>query len=129
MAEGSLFRTTSIERVQEGMAVRDQAGKRLGTVAYIKLGDPDAMTGRGERLSDPASSAVERIAEVLPFTAEREPQVPEPFRSRLLRVGFLKVDGPGLADADRYVAADDVVAVDADAVRVRRSLPEGDARA
>src|SRR5690349_18367961 len=98
VTEGSVFRSTPMERVQEGMVVLDESGKRLGAVEYLKLGDPDAVTDRGERLSDPASSAVERIAEVLPFTAEREPRVPEPLRGRLLRVGFLKVDGPGLAD-------------------------------
>ncbi len=49
---------------------------------------------------------------------EREPDVPEPLRSQLLRTGFIKVDGSGLADADRYIGADRISEVSGATVRL-----------
>jgi hypothetical protein len=47
---------------------------------------------------------------------EAEPDVPEPLRSRLLRTGFVKIDGrgPGFLDTDRYAAADQIAYVGPD---------------
>ncbi|HEV8633949.1 MAG TPA: hypothetical protein VG370_06880, partial [Chloroflexota bacterium] len=49
-------------------------------------------------------------------------EVAQPIRADLLRVGFVKVDGPNLFDTDRYVRADVIEAVEGDTVRIR--LPE-----
>jgi hypothetical protein len=45
-----------------------------------------------------------------------EPDVPEEFRDRLLRTGYLKIDSKGLFRRDVYVAADQLAGVDEDTV-------------
>jgi hypothetical protein len=57
---------------------------------------------------------------------EGEPDVPEPFRSQLVRTGFIKVDTKGWFRKDRYVPAELIAAVEGDAVRLsvtRDQLP------
>ena len=44
--------------------------------------------------------------------------MPEPLRSRLVRSGYLKLDGPRLLDADRYVPGDYVRDVSDDRVQL-----------
>lgn len=115
MNEGSIFRTQLIERVVEGMKVIDADGKDIGRVEFVKMGDPEATTTEG---NEPTVSAG-----YIPLTDDAdEPEVPQPLRSDLLRVGFVKVDGPGLFDHDRYFRADVIQDVDGDVVRLR--LPE-----
>lgn len=116
MNEGTVFHTQPVERVQEGMTVVDAAGEKLGTVAYVKMGDPQAVTTQGNEPGQPGS-----IGEVpLAVTGEREPDVPEPLRSQLLRSGFIKVDRPGLLAADRYVPGDRIGDVSGDTVTLRQ---------
>jgi Uncharacterized protein conserved in bacteria (DUF2171) len=50
---------------------------------------------------------------------KREPDVPGPLRARLLRSGYVKVDGGFLIDTDRYVPADMVASVSDDTVRLK----------
>ena len=113
MNEGTALPTQLIERVREGMTVVDAAGERLGTVAFAKTGDPRAMTTRGNEPGEPGPTGA------APLTVSGEPQVPGPLRSQLLRSGFIKVEGPGLADADRYVPGDRVGDVSADTATLR----------
>lgn len=99
MDNSSVFRTQLIEQVQDGMVVFDVEGKRMGTVEYVKMGDPEALTTRGNEPSI--------VNGVMPMSDESdEPQVPEPLRSDLVRVGFIKIDGENLFDTDRYFRAD-----------------------
>jgi hypothetical protein len=68
------------------------------------MGDPESVTATDtDRPRDLIGTVAEAIA-----PGEREPDVPEPLRSRLLRSGYIKIDGPGLLDTDRYVASDRV---------------------
>jgi hypothetical protein len=113
-------RASPIELVREGMAVVDAAGQPVGTVDVISMGDPEAATDRGSELQ-PRGDILSAAARAL-GDARTEPDVAEPLRSRLIRHGFLKVDGPDLLDTDRYVGADQIASVVGDAVtlRVRR---------
>ncbi len=104
----------AIERVHEGMPVVDAAGENVGTVAYVKMGDPQAVTTQGNEPSEPGLLG----AIPAPVAREREPDVPEPLRSQLLRSGFIKVDGPGLADAARYMGSDRISEVSGSTVRL-----------
>ena len=54
---------------------------------------------------------------------ERQPDVPGPARARLLRSGYIKVDGGFLIETDRYVLADLIASVSGDAVHLR--VPKG----
>ena len=42
----------------------------------------------------------------------REPRVPEPLRTRLLRIGYIKLDGHDLPHHQRYVRGDCIARVD-----------------
>ena len=101
--------------VQEGMHVRDAADQDVGEVEMVQMGDAMAATTEGNEEQRP-HDALEYVAESL--GAEREPDVPEPLRSRLVRSGFIKVDGPGLLQTDRYVSSEYVRSVDRDTVRL-----------
>ena len=103
-----------IERVREGMRVIDAAGEKIGTVGFVRMGDPDATTVGADAPGDGGLFA--NIAGVFGF--EGEPEVPAPLQARLLRKGFIKVDGKGLTDPDRYVAADKIDGVSVDTVRL-----------
>jgi hypothetical protein len=108
----SVFKTQLIERVQEGMRVIDANGDDIGSVQHLKMGDPEAVTTAG---NEPTVSAG-----YIPLSSDAdEPDVPEPIRSDLLRVGYVKVDGPDLFDHDRYLRADVIERVDGDKVLLR----------
>jgi hypothetical protein len=101
-----------IELVREGMRVVDAAGEELGKVELVRMGDPAAATidtpppQREGFLSD--------IAEA--FGGEGEPDLPEPLRSQMLRTGFVKIDGKGWIDTDRYVSPEYIAGVNEDTV-------------
>ena len=107
MDNSSVFKTGLMELVREGMHVIDADGKDIGTVEDFKMGDPEALTTAG---NEPTVSAG-----YVPLTSDAdEPEVPEPIRSDLLRVGYIKVDGKDLFDTDRYLRADVVERVEGD---------------
>lgn len=110
----SEFRTAgrrAIEHVRDGMGVYAANGEHLGEVQYVDLGDPESATAEADGVQD-----VFRYGAAAINDAAGEPQVPEPGRTRLRRSGFIKIDGPGLLDADCYAAAHDIASVDRDRV-------------
>src|SRR5437660_707247 len=55
--------SATIARVQEGMRVVDATGEQVGKVAYVKMGDPEAVTTQG---NEPiATGLTERFADVV----------------------------------------------------------------
>lgn len=110
---GSGPETSLIELVTTGMTVVDLAGEKVGQVEYVQMGDPRAVTTEGNQLDDPGLIGQLGMAVA---GDEREPDVPEPKRSQLLRCGFIKVDGPGITDTDRYVRSDLLGALSGDTV-------------
>lgn len=101
-----------ITAVHEGMKVVDAGGEELGTVERVQIGDPDSVTVREQERVQ--GGIMQNLADA--FGAEGEPRVPEPLRSRLLRSGYVKIDGKGWIDTDRYVSAEHIVAIDEDTV-------------
>jgi hypothetical protein len=91
-----------LNRIQPGMHVVDAAGKEVGKVEDIRMGDPEAATTEGNEPRH-GDTPMDLVADALGH--EAEPDVPEPMRSRLIRDGYLKLDGPNLLAADRYVPA------------------------
>jgi hypothetical protein len=99
--------------VREGMKVYDAAGDEIGKVDFVKMGDPDAVTVSAATIPE-RNDLVDTIADVF-----RGPDdLPQSIRERLLRNGFIHVDGKGWIDKDRYVAADAIAAVTGDVVRL-----------
>lgn len=101
-----IFETQVIELVEMNMTVVDVAGERLGHVSYIHMGDPEADTTEGEDYQTPGI-----LRWVWRGIVGSEPKTPEPFRSRLLRHGFIKINTPGRTAHDLYASADFVQAV------------------
>ncbi len=106
-----------IEFVRKGMQVIDATGQDIGKVEFVKMGDAEATTVGADQTRD--GGFIQDVAEVFGF--DSDPDVPPAFRARLLRTGFLKIDGGGLTDSDLYVAADDIASVSSDTVRLARS--------
>ncbi|HEX6967919.1 MAG TPA: hypothetical protein VF174_03740 [Micromonosporaceae bacterium] len=90
-----------ITQVTEGMRVIDADGAEVGVVDLVRLSDPDAVTVQapvdGSAVSDLAGS-----------TEVDEPNVPPDAAARLLRNGYLKVDGEEPFDLAVYVQADQI---------------------
>jgi hypothetical protein len=105
-----------LSRIREGMKVVDANGDDVGKVEYLQMGDPQAITTEGE-VYQGDNTLVEDAARA--FGADPEPDVPEPFRSELLREGFVKVDGPGWFGTDRYLRAADIADIADDTVCLR----------
>ena len=95
---GSIDQIGPIEKVLEGMPVRDSQGNEIGKVELVKMGDPGSVTTVGQDV-------------------DKKPAVPPPFADRLVRIGYLKVDRKGLFARDVYVAATEIDRVEEDPVR------------
>ncbi len=106
------FDPGSIAEVRTGMSVLDRHGENAGTVETVKLGDPQAVTDQGRVAY---GGMVEDLKSAF---GGGEPQVPDELAARLVRIGFVKVDGKGFLDRDLYVAADQVDAVTAGVVHL-----------
>lgn len=102
----------AIDDVQPGMRVVGVDGQEVGTVDDVKMGDPEAATAEGE---EPLTGG--SLLDTVSLTGT-EPDVPEEMRDRMLRLGFLKIDGKGLFTGDRFVAADRIDRVEGDTVRL-----------
>lgn len=101
--------------VREGMTVVDANGDEVGTVEYVKMGDPEAVTTQGEEIDTTDGGLVADLAGA--FTGGGgEPDVPKPFRSQLLRQGFVKVGGKGWFGKDRYFMPHRIARVGGDTV-------------
>lgn len=104
-----------ISRVREGMDVVDADGEKVGEVALVRLGDPDAVTLAGQEGPDEDRGILNDVASV--FGGGDEPKVPEAIRARLIHEGFIKIDG-GLLGDDQYALADQIATVAGDTVRL-----------
>lgn len=113
----------TLARVQSGMAVLDRDGESIGTVSAVQMGDPSAITTRGQ--VDDTGGPLEVIARA--FGAGEN--VPPQFADKLLRTGYLKVDRPGVLGGHVYVPADEVATVQGATVRLTSTrdtlVPEG----
>lgn len=117
-----------LKGIHEDMQVVDADGKDIGKVEMVKFGDTEAATvaagqqpsqdivggpGLYGRPNEPPPFAYPVAPATVapygyPYAGTGEPDVEEPLRSRMLREGFVKVDGPGLFSSDRYVRIDQI---------------------
>jgi hypothetical protein len=128
-----IFETTPLERVRQGMVVIGENGSRIGTVNQVRMGEPDAVTTPDDtRVDDGVGVAVAPASSPGGTTAfgagvpligpgDDEPDIPDPLRTTLRRVGFIEVDGSELHGADRYIPGDRIAEVTAETVRLGSS--------
>jgi hypothetical protein len=96
------------------MPVLDSDGRLVGSVMFVRVGDPDAPTPRGDK---PSAEEGPNLAFARALTAT-EPQVSPAVALPLIRQGFVRVAGAGLMDHDRYVGANQIESADEDALRL-----------
>jgi len=101
-----------IAQVTEGMRVIDADGEEVGVVDIVRLSDPDAVT-----VQAPVGAAGS-LPDRLGTEDSDEPDVPADVAARLLRTGYLKVDGEEPFDVALYVAADQISDVSGDVVQL-----------
>ena len=115
VSDASVASVGTIEMVRDGMKVVDSEGKNVGTVEFVKMGDPGAATEQGNETQD--TGLLGNMAAAV--GGDPEPDVPGPMRARLLRSGYLKVDGGFFFGTDRYVAPEQIANVQGDTVFLR----------
>ena len=115
--EGRMYSDTveagPISQVKIGDTVVDSTGKELGTVKFVKMGDPNAVTTEGQEDDDPGFLG-------LGDDSDDMGDLPEQARHQLLRVGFIHIDVSWAND--RYAAAGQVARVENNTVYL--SVPE-----
>jgi hypothetical protein len=89
----------TLQGIHEGMQVYDWENKRLGTVKYVQFPD-------------------ENVAVNLTMYITSLDSVPSDMRTRLLREGFVQVEG-GIFSPDRYITPDQIYDVTRDHVKLR----------
>lgn len=91
------------------------AGQGMGGSGGMGAGTAGFLGGNFAPVPGGGDADTERRLNVF---EEGEPDVPKPLRDRLLREGFIKIDGygPNFLDTDRYVPARHVASVAGDTV-------------
>lgn len=105
--------------ITEGMDVYDSDGDKIGTVERVYFGSEDREEPGPESTTapDPATRGktfVDVVADIF------DPQdIPEEVRERLLRRGFLHIDGGVIFDSDYFVLPNEIEGVTEEGVRLR----------
>jgi hypothetical protein len=107
--------------VRYGMRVLDSTGAPVGFVCAVKHADHLAIDAYGRRIGQ----STDLIA-LLPHLKAVEPKVGSMRdAARLVRLGYVKIDGRGVDHVNRYALAEDIQSVD-DLIRLsvpRHELP------
>jgi hypothetical protein len=115
--EGEIFSDTveggPISQVTIGDTVVDSTGKEVGTVKFVKMGDPNAVTTEGQEEDDPGILG-------LGDDSYDMGDLPEQARHQLLRVGFIHIDVSWAND--RYASAGQIARVEDNTVHL--TVPE-----
>lgn len=114
-----------LSKIRRGMPVYDQTQKQIGVVDYVQSGDEDPLKPRkratagygmdnGEWLME--SESTEDV-----FASD---DLPDLLREKLILYGFVRIDAPGLMNADRYIFPNQIHAVEGHAVTLKVSKEE-----
>ena len=116
-ADGQMYSDTveggPISQAMIGDSVVDSTGKEVGTVKFVKMGDPNAVTDEGQEDSDTGIFG-------LAGDSYDMGNLPENARHQLMRVGFVHID-VSWAD-DRFAGASQIDRVENNTVYL--TVPE-----
>jgi hypothetical protein len=116
-ADGEIYSDTveggPISNVMIGDSVVDSTGKEVGTVKFVKMGDPNAATDEGQEDSSPGFFGFGDDSYDMG-------NLPEQARHQLMRVGFIHID-VSWAD-DRFAGAGQIARVENNTVYL--TVPE-----
>jgi len=102
-----------ISQVMIGDTVVDSTGKEVGTVKFVKMGDPNAVTDQGQ---DDQSSGLFGLGD----DSYDMGDLPEQARHQRMRVGFIHIDVSWAND--RFAGAGQIARVENNTVYL--SVPE-----
>jgi hypothetical protein len=94
------------QRIYEGMPVYDSQGEVIGIVKVMYFGG--ASEEAIERALQPAEAPAAGAGDLSPFDADN---VPKELRARLMRGGYILVEGPELTGAKRYIGPEQIEGV------------------
>ena len=118
-AEGEMYSDTieggPISQVMIGDSVVDSTGKEVGTVKFVKMGDPNAVTDEGQETSGPGFLGIGGDSYDMG-------NLPEQTRHQLMRVGFIHIN-VSWAD-DRFAGTSQIARVENNTVYL--TVPEAD---
>ena len=100
-----------LTQVQEGMDVYDRDGEKIGTVRDVYMGN---STPRGRVFGGTSGVMADRDDSFLDNLAEAfvgDDTLPETFRNRLVRQGYVRIDAAGFFAKDRFATPDQLAAV------------------
>ena len=115
------------QRIYEGMPVYDSQGEVVGAVSVMYFGGASEEAIQKMLESEEAPAAGE--GDLNPFEADN---VPKELRARLMRQGYIVVDGPDLTGVKKYIGPEQIEGVFSqdvegrivDAVRLRITRAE-----
>jgi hypothetical protein len=106
-----------------GMPVIDCTGAPVGFIRAVKRADHLAVDATGQRIGQ----STDLIALLPQMRAGREPTVASPrVAARLVRLGYVKIDGRSVDRVNRYADAEEIAGVVDDVVQLsvsRDTLP------
>ncbi|MDM8084305.1 hypothetical protein QUV83_05965 [Cellulomonas cellasea] len=102
-----------IAHVREGMKVVDVEGHEVGKVGFVRMGDPEAVTARGQ---EPGGGG--GIIGAVAAAMNDEERLPRQARDELARIGYLRIDRHALGGWHRFASSAQVARVEGDVVHL-----------
>jgi hypothetical protein len=114
-----------LSKIRPGMPVYDQTQKQIGVVDYVQLGEEDPLKPRKRVSHEYGMHNGEWLMQTESESDIFAPdELPGILRERLLLYGFVRIDAPGLVNADRYVLPNQIHAVEGSNVILKISKEE-----
>ncbi len=114
-----------LSKIRRGMPVYDQTQKQIGVVDYVQSGDEDPLKPRKRVTSgygmDNGEWLMEGESTEDVFASD---DLPDLLREKLILYGFVRIDAPGLVNADRYIFPNQIHAVEGHSVTLKISKEE-----
>ena len=114
-----------LSKIRQGMPVYDQTQKQIGVVDYVQFGDEDPLKPRKRTSHEYGTNNGEWLMETESVDDVFAPDnLPEILQERLLLYGFVRLDAPGLVNADRYILPNQIHSVEGHSVILKVSKEE-----
>jgi hypothetical protein len=112
-----------LSKIRRGMPVFDQSQKQIGVVDYVQLGEEDPLKPAKRVAPEYGMDHTEWQLESVRDVFEPD-ELPDILRERLLLYGFVRIDAPGLVNADRYIFPYQIHSVEGHNVTLKVSKEE-----
>lgn len=111
--------------IREGMAVDDHEGKRVGVVEFVKFTDKNSSMPSVETVGVANYGGYERRSVIRDIRdgLVADDDLPDNLRSRLMREGYIRIDG-GFLSPDRVATLNQIADVSDESVTLSVSRDE-----